>query len=221
MSKQVLVLGNHRSGSSCLAGVLHKLGVNMGDRMLGAHPSNPDGHYEDWDFLHLNDRVVGAWKNPLVYQVDDNPMYDLPALPPVYRKMYTALIELRNTKGLWGIKDPRLCITARYFRDLLDAPYIIEISRNREQIISSLMRRDGMSNDEAIGIVRTYTRELNETISEYLSDLRVEHLEIQFDDLCYNPNEVVLRIQNFLGEEFSPGAISQAVSHVNPSHRNF
>src|ERR1700694_5559510 len=35
----VAVIGLHRSGSSCLAGVLHNLGVHMGDELIGYEPT--------------------------------------------------------------------------------------------------------------------------------------------------------------------------------------
>ena len=58
MNLQVFVLGNHRCGSSCMAGVLHKMGINMGDVMLGAHSSNPLSHFEDMGFVLINDTMV-------------------------------------------------------------------------------------------------------------------------------------------------------------------
>ena len=53
----ILVIGAARSGTSCVAGVLHTLGVRMGieEHLIGPHPEfNPKGHFEDvcfHDFL--------------------------------------------------------------------------------------------------------------------------------------------------------------------------
>src|SRR5262249_48993939 len=48
-----LVLGVHGSGTSAIAGVLHRLGVSMGDRLVGPTRHNPRGHNENADFPAL------------------------------------------------------------------------------------------------------------------------------------------------------------------------
>ena len=40
-SKTVIVLGMHRSGTSMVAGILNKLDINMGKKMIGKSASNP------------------------------------------------------------------------------------------------------------------------------------------------------------------------------------
>lgn len=67
-SKEVIILGMHRSGTSMVAGVLSRVGINMGKVMLGKTPSNPLGHFEDEDFYNLNRKILefagGNWRNP-------------------------------------------------------------------------------------------------------------------------------------------------------------
>jgi hypothetical protein len=43
-----------------LTRMLHKAGLFVGDRLLGAVPSNPHGHYEDEEVLRFHDRVLEA-----------------------------------------------------------------------------------------------------------------------------------------------------------------
>ncbi len=50
MSRSVLVIGVPRSGTSCVAGVLHHLGVPMGERVIPANRWNPRGFFHDIDF---------------------------------------------------------------------------------------------------------------------------------------------------------------------------
>jgi len=49
MNKTVFILCDARSGSSLCGGILHKLGVNMGDNLKEASSTNKKGYYEDKD----------------------------------------------------------------------------------------------------------------------------------------------------------------------------
>ena len=58
ISKTIVILGMHKSGTSMVAGVLEKLGANMGKELLGPHWSNPLGHFENVKFVNLNERIL-------------------------------------------------------------------------------------------------------------------------------------------------------------------
>lgn len=67
-SKLFLILTLHRSGSSATAGVLYHLGVHMGQHLLKENEWNPKGHFENEEFVAVNDRILhtigGSWKKP-------------------------------------------------------------------------------------------------------------------------------------------------------------
>lgn len=50
MSICYLVIGAPRSGTSCIAGILYRLGIFMGDRLMSPKKFNPKGFYHDLDF---------------------------------------------------------------------------------------------------------------------------------------------------------------------------
>ena len=59
-----------RTGSSLVAGILNRLGVNMGPRarLLAPNPTNPAGFWEHIGIIGLNeellDRLGGTWFDP-------------------------------------------------------------------------------------------------------------------------------------------------------------
>ena len=53
VKQTVVILGMHRSGTSLTAGILHLLGVNMGDRLLPADKFNAQGYFENQIILDL------------------------------------------------------------------------------------------------------------------------------------------------------------------------
>ena len=67
-NKTFIVLGMHRSATSLLARGLHMSDIVMGERLLGKSESNKYGHWEDVDFVELNESILhsagGTWDNP-------------------------------------------------------------------------------------------------------------------------------------------------------------
>jgi hypothetical protein len=57
-STAAIVLGMHRSGTSALAGMLHHLGVELGDRLMQASPDNPRGYWEHRDIVAVNHKLM-------------------------------------------------------------------------------------------------------------------------------------------------------------------
>jgi hypothetical protein len=129
----VIVLGSHRCGTSAVAGVLHHLGVEMGG--TGSHPpENPKGQFEDNFFVALNDLMFN-WKELEWSGVDYGAIADGP-LQVLIRKR-----EAEHT--LWGVKDPRLCFTARYYLPRMQDPRIILVTRDINAATASLQKRNG------------------------------------------------------------------------------
>src|SRR5580658_3168224 len=59
-STALVVLGMHRSGTSALAGMLHHLGVALGERLMPASPDNPRGYWEHSEIVAINHRLMAT-----------------------------------------------------------------------------------------------------------------------------------------------------------------
>lgn len=112
----LLVSGFHRSGTSLTAQWLHRGGLPMGSALLPAHPSNPDGHFEDG-------RAVRFHESWLRRQGSDWLYHDEAFLMPDRRlnEDIEAYIADRDadTCGTWGLKDPRLILALPAWSPLL------------------------------------------------------------------------------------------------------
>lgn len=199
----VLVLGTHRSGTSAVAGVLHNLGINMGDRLLGAHPSNPKGHFEDLDFLNLNDKVVKNWRNPLLTVTGEQ------------LDRYQELVDAKDHQRLWGIKDPRLCITAKHFIQMLGDVKIVLVDRNTEASINSLLVVHGELNyDRAKTIQEIYLRERQ----DFLDSVSLPTYRVQYERLVHFPLIEIVWLFNFVYPE---NPVNSALDFIDPSLRHY
>ena len=54
----IVVLGMHRSGTSAMAGVLQRLGVDLGSRLTPGDADNPKGYWEHTELVDIHDRLL-------------------------------------------------------------------------------------------------------------------------------------------------------------------
>ena len=183
----VIVLAQGRTGTSTVAGVLHHLGVYMGDGLLSWTPDNAKGSYEDAQLRELDlFAVAGNWKEP-------NP-FDAGLMPA-----YTKLLERFGEHELWGFKDPLLCFTLPFFADLLpeDTRFITPLRPLDAAIKSVAAMPDVASLSEAQAIFWRYTDALIET--EMGLDIGWPRLRVYYDRLVESPKEHVAKIAAFCG----------------------
>ena len=102
MSRAILVMGIPRSGTSCVAGVLHKLGVNMGaGHFQSKDKFNQRGYFEDLRWRMLTQRMTGTgYSTRAATQT---------TVPRSIRRGYRKLARQCSQEPLWGIKDPWFC----------------------------------------------------------------------------------------------------------------
>ncbi len=152
----------HRGGTSAVAGMLHRLGVDFGPQLMPANADNPAGYYEHNDVVNLHDRFLGrlgaGWDDPFPPEFDPGVWPDLAPAPglPTYRQELIAILQRdftgqggRSAAPLWGLKDPRLCLLLPWWTPLwtrLDSePRFIIVLRSPDAVAASLGRRDGFS----------------------------------------------------------------------------
>lgn len=111
----VLIAGMHRSGTSAMAGTLHKNGISMGNEKDFYPPpmkENPKGFYENKTFRCLNDKILNyndyKVKSFNPYTV---PNWDMQTGDILWEDMGHAVNYYNSEFKNWGWKDPRTCLT--------------------------------------------------------------------------------------------------------------
>ncbi len=141
----------HRSGTSAVAGCLHRLGVDFGPRLMPATGDNARGYYEHIDIVNLHDRLLlalgGSWDE--TQPLPSGSLLDT-ALTGPYRAELLALLQRDlPTAPLWGIKDPRLCRLLPWWEPVWSAtgtrPLYVIVRRRPSEVAASLARREGFS----------------------------------------------------------------------------
>lgn len=157
----VLVLGMHRSGTSVVTRLLNLAGLPLppDPELARGGPANPRGFWEIPRLTEVNEAVLraldGEWSAPPPlpsgWQRD-------PRLDPVRRRARRAYRSaLPPGPALW--KDPRLCLTMPFWRDLAGEPdAVVIVTRNPTDVIRSLEARNGLSPSVSLALWEVYLR---------------------------------------------------------------
>ncbi len=133
----LIITGMHRSGTSLMAGFFHRSGINLGDELMGARPSNPYGHFEDVGILEFHRSVLQrAFGHTLWVPGPPRPTVE-------ERAKAEALVTARSNKGqAWGWKEPRTCLFLDLWSDLLPSAHFVFVIRHPRLVLDSLGRRN-------------------------------------------------------------------------------
>lgn len=191
--RMVMILGTHRSGSSCLAGVVHRLGVFMGGPFIGCEP---DGGHED-------KRLAQLCESSMPFPTTK---------PRMLRGRVANFVKMHSRRAaLTGVKYPHLCAMAKEFDQVADL-VLVSADRPLEASIASLIRRDGHRRDhKKLEAVQRYLHGCKEGFLSGRTVFRVE-----YDELLADPRSVVEKLADYLGVPLSEGAIS----YVRPEMRH-
>jgi len=197
MSKVVLVAGTGRSGTSAVAGVLHNLGVHMGDKFVDATTANKYGTFEEFEYFTFNRSLtvndnVDAWLDDYIARRSDGHEY-------------------------WGIKDPLLTKTFPQVVAHLDDVKVIIARRGEVASVNSYL----YAYHSKVHAARDWYAMWEKILEESLANYQGEVLFVDYDDLVENPSREVGRIAEYVyGAKFVSG-YNNAVAHVRTDGRHF
>jgi hypothetical protein len=147
--RAILVLGMHRSGTSCVAGLLAAAGAVVPGPMV-RNWDNPRGHHEATAAIRLNEEVLagsgGSWLRP----------------PDAVRwtadQVVTRDMLLATTAGPALIKDPRCLLTLPFWRAA--RPACLGVVRHPAAVAASLRSWRSMAEAEAWALWLAHNRAL-------------------------------------------------------------
>ena len=162
MTRGVVVLGMHRSGTSAATRLVNLLGLSLGGGpMVPTTDGNPRGHWESLRLRDLNDAVLAAlggnWAGPppLAPGWERDP--ELDSLRVEARHAFT---EVYRGSARWVWKDPRTCITLPFWEHVLEVePVVLLVHRNPLEVVDSLARRDELSKVVSLALWERYVRD--------------------------------------------------------------
>ena len=119
------------------AQALSRAGLFLGESLIQADPSNPDGHFEDIETVNLHDRWLSQNGTDWCHSGE------LPTIQPNQARLELSPIISRFDKSLqpWAIKDPRASLFLQQWQQALEQPGFIMAYRHYASCFGSLQRR--------------------------------------------------------------------------------
>ncbi len=203
----------HRSGTSALAGTLVGLGLDPGarDTLMPADEGNPEGYFEQWPIVTLNDEILlrhgGRWDSP--------PHLGLAWVDADLERARTLYRDLYDTPH-FVMKDPRVSLLLDLWRRAAPTELsAVLIVRDPLQVAWSLAKRDAIPVVTGLALWSAFNR----AAISGLAGMRV-HV-CTYRDLVENPESVVGAIGESLRAwgEVSDANVVEGVARVNPDLR--
>ena len=205
-NKEIIVLGRGRSGTSIVAGLLHKLGVNMGEsRPSGAN--NPKGYFEDMKMSALLDKYIDEEKMPVINDINKE-----------FEEEFKELVKDRNE--LWGWKQPKTLYLLPVIVRNLKNPHIIVCNREEESHIKSI--------NHAFWGNKKSEEWCRQSIEHYKTELKkffevnnnCPRLDVNFEDLISEEKreKIIKEICEFVGIEYDPKKIEGFINPEQPKY---
>ena len=210
---RVVVVSIGRSGTSLFARILDEvLGIDFGDEAdhIPRNHNNPDGYFENAEFLAFNDRVLqaaGGW-------VLAPPPIDYPShLDATQRREMTAeanrlLAKCADDKPAFGWKDPRLSFTLPIWRDA--CPDLIPIIAFRKpfSVLSSIGAQLDRPVESLAGLWFTYYQHI------FAHTTGLPRVFVSFDQLLADPITVVRGMAHHLGRPIDEAALAAQLGKI-------
>jgi hypothetical protein len=209
----VIIVGMHCSGTSAVAGLLHRHGVVMvDDDLLVSAPVDGTAPplFENPRFRILNDRiaerqgyVVESWN---------------PEIPPCRPGAITRLRMRRLIRNyeerhrVWGFEDPRSCLTLdAWLREIervaaLEGTRIVYTVRDPDAVAHSMVTRNRVDIPTALRLWKVYNERAMKTIDAWLVPCHY----LLYEDLRDRPERTTAALLRFAGVPDRAGAFGDA-----------
>ena len=188
---QLVVLGMHRSGTSCITNLLRNMGAYFGskDASTGQNEENPRGFWERRDMRHITDKLLfsaGAdWC--------DVANFDLEKIPKPIEKSaiqdFGYILDDLNKEPVWVLKEPRLCLLLPILRTCLAQPLAVCVHRNPLEVALSLQKRNGFTLAFGLALWEYYTVNMLKNTSD------LNRIFISYNKVMENSIQSVNQIQ--------------------------
>ncbi len=160
----LIILGMHRSGTSCITRLANLLGAELTEHLVPAGPDNAQGFFEDARMVAMNEEALEGFRTSHLGRR---------LLPPQWQEKKPAVAlrsqaaELISTdyaqKPFFALKDPRLCRLLPIWQEVLNYHQIthryIFAFRNPLEVAHSLKRRNKLKVKDGLLLWLLYTVE--------------------------------------------------------------
>jgi len=166
VKKVLLLMGQHRSGSSVFTGMLEIFGAYLGRNIeMSPNKWNEKGYFENRDLYVINEKLLtllrSSWDD--CSEVNYDAISKEQREEQVKRIKSTIIKDVNNSEtGLFVAKDPRISILLPFYLEALkDTNIEVELmftTRSDREIIDSLERRNKFNRSKTLKLIDKHER---------------------------------------------------------------
>ncbi len=233
--KCIVILGMHRSGTSTITGVFDILGISAGTNLMWASKCNEKGHYECVPIYEAHEELLNelsSFWNDVRFLPDNWLSSDV---VHKYKLKIISLFksEYANNK-ICVLKDPRIChllpLWLDIFNDLEIEPLFVFTRRYPDEVVASLAKRDGFSENssrllyinyllDAEYYSRGYTRcviDFSDLLTDWAAVLKKIDAQLALNIFPLS-EETIINIQEFLAPELKHFTVEPSLADSKAS----
>jgi hypothetical protein len=197
MKKNVIILTSGLSGSSVLTGLIARAGYWTGDETFRKAEYETN---ENRKLIDLNLRLFDAadYKGNYLLEFAPQALNSIAALHGrIDSDPYRTFIDHCNEHRPWIWKDPRLWLTIRFWKGLLDldqCQFILLTRGTVQSWVSSTLRRQITTYRYS----KQYEGNIKSSALEFLTENRLPYLSVSYEELIERPVETIGRLNEYL-----------------------
>jgi len=203
MSKNAIIIGMPRSGTSMTTNIFAKSGYfvaeDEGDQLRSGDEFNPSGYWEAEPLIEANAQIFSDAK----YNHDNTWLYDPISADQAEnintlkrRDEHKDLVNTYNKNTPWVWKDPRLCYTISYWWELMnDNTGVLLLKRDHDEIYNSFIRLKWREkNNESKADVMKRIKDHISTAELALKKYNIPYISVDYSDFKNNPVDTANKI---------------------------
>jgi hypothetical protein len=217
MRKNVIILTSGLSGSSVLTGLIARAGYWMGQETFRKAEYDTN---ENRELIDLNLRLFEQAGYKGNYLLEFCPEA-IDAIAELRERAdlapYRAFIAKCEEHQPWIWKDPRLWLTIRFWKPLLDVKHcqFILLTRGTVQSwVSSTLRRQITTYRYS----KRYEENIQQSAVRFLTENKLPYLSLSYEELIESPAEVITRLNDYLDTELTVEDLKRV--YHKPLYRN-
>jgi hypothetical protein len=197
MRKNVVILTSGLSGSSVLTGLIARASYWTGDQTFKKQDYDT---FENRELIELNLRLFheAGYTGNYLLEFSEEALRNVAALGgKVDDRPFRAFLDKCEQHQPWIWKDPRLWLTIRFWKNLLDLDscrFIVLTRGARQSWISSILRRQIVSYRYS----REYENKIWQSATAFLNDAGLPYLHLTYEGLVMRPAETIERLNRHL-----------------------
>jgi hypothetical protein len=195
--RNVIILTSGLSGSSVLTGLIARAGLWTGDATYQKQDYNT---FENRELIDLNLRLFQAagYKGNYLLEFPPEVIRNIAALSgQIDDSPFREFLAKCGRHAPWIWKDPRLWLTIRFWRYLLDMEdcrFIVLTRGLMQSWISSLLRRQITTYRYA----KRYETQIQESAIQFLRHNHQPYLHLTYEALIIQPVETIDKLNHYL-----------------------